>query len=291
MRIQPLERQIARKRARNIASMIYATIMVIIVIASIGGLIHLIASICKEAYASKYEYQIEILEAQNEELSKSIDDLKSQLSTKDMLIDDLRDTVNSAIREKDEIQNESIIEEPAPFAVTPVEYTEEINWDADDRAVTNITGATPEQLNTLIYQILESRFGYSDEDHPLSEAGELLSQIENEFGVSATFILSIVTWESGFCDYDNWPDSYKWSNNCAGIMKGSNPRYFENINECISYLGKLLREVYIDNHDLEYVSDIGVMYCETPQWGEKIESTMMDYNDQLYDIINLEETQ
>ena len=291
MRIQPLEQEMARRRAKNLTATIYAAVMIIVVIAGIGGLIHLIASICKDAYESKYEYQIELLESQNEELFKRIDELKSQLSTKDMVIEDLQDTVNRTIKEKSEVQNEAIIEEPAPFAATPVDYTEKIEWDLSNNSVTNITGASADQLNALIDQILETRFGTISESHPLSNMGEELSRIENENGVSATFILSIVTWESGFCDYDNWPDSYKWSNNCAGIMKGNNPRYFENINECILYLGQLLREVYIDKHDLEYANDIGIMYCETPQWGEKIESTMLDYNSQLYDIINLEETQ
>lgn len=287
MRIQPMESQTARRRVKDnvktIGSLI--TIMVITgaILASLGMIIKLVADFCKDAYASNYEYQIEILEAKNEELSKSIEKLKSELESKNEIIQQLQQDAM--------VSTQSNKIKSVPYSIITYEYNQSISWDAQSCMATNISGASAEQFNLLINQILEDRFGYVDPNHPMYDLGESFVQIEREHGVSATLILSIVTWESGFCAYEGWPDSYKSFSNCAGIMDGDDPRYFKNINECILYLGQLLGEVYINNHNLNCVNDIGVMYCESPQWGDCVESTMLNYNNKLQYIINLEEAQ
>lgn len=281
MRIKPIENpRVKMKESIKIAELL---VLVFLVTVGIVTLICFMASFYSELYESTYGSRIEVLESKNEELMKEIERLEDEISQKDKEIKSLQ--TSSVSRQRN-------LEPIISYADTPEPIKSEINiWNFENSDVTNVTNASAEQLNMLIKQILEDRNGYYDEYHPLANIGDTLVQVENDNGISATCILSVFTWESGFCDYESWPDSYRYANNCAGIMDDEDPRYFKNINECILYLGQLLREVYIDHHNLTSLDEIGLKYCESPQWGDRIEETMLNYNNRLNDIINLEEPQ
>lgn len=282
MQIQPIESK--RAKFKELKRTFGIMILILLVLFGVGSLLFLVRSIYSDFYELKYNTKISELELIIQELENEIEDLELTITRKDEEINKLNDVKVNVQRSVTPAVTLSNISEPITVNIS--------TWDFQSTEVTNISNATPEQINILIKQILESRNGFYDDNHPLADIGDTLSFIENEEGISATFILAILTWESGFCDYDaGWSDEYRNSNNCAGIMDDTNPRYFKNINECILYLGELLRDVYVDKHNLSSISEIGVKYCETPQWGDKVENTTLNYNEKLNSIINLEETQ
>ena len=282
MQIQPIESKRAKFKERK--RMFDALVLIMLVLFGVASLVFLIKSVYSDYYELKYKTEISELELNIQELKNEIEDLKLTIKRKDEEIDKLNDVKVTVQRSVTPAVTLSNISEPIKVDIA--------TWDFQGTEVTNVSNATPEQLNILIKQILENRNGFYDENHPLAYMGDTLSYIENEEGISATFILAILTWEAGFCAYDDgWSDEYRNSNNCAGIMDDEDPRYFKNINECILYLGELLRDVYVDKHNLNSIAEIGIKYCESPQWGDKVESTTLNYNEKLNSIINLEETQ
>lgn len=168
-------------------------------------------------------------------------------------------------------------------------------WDPSDPEVQNVTYASKEQLTELVEWIIDKRWSLEDPNHPIMQSIDTIMQVEAEYNISAITQLTILTWESGFCDIyrgeDGWPEEYMSENNAAGIDKpDGSPRHFDSVDECILYLGHLLRETYIDELGLETLDEIGDRY-NGARWTECIRGTTLEYNKKLEEIINLSSCQ
>mgnify|MGYP001087024876 CR=1 FL=1 len=169
------------------------------------------------------------------------------------------------------------------------------NWNPESPEVQNVTGASKEHVEELIKWIIDKRWSLDDPNHPVLQSVDTILEVESKYDISVTTQLSILTWESGFCDIyrgeDGWPEEYMSCNNAAGIdMSDGSPREFKSLDECISYVGYLLRESYIENHGLETLDEIGKRY-NGPHWTNCIRETTLEYNAKLEEIINLSSIQ
>lgn len=168
-------------------------------------------------------------------------------------------------------------------------------WDIYSPEVQNVTGASKEDVKKLIEWIIDKRWSLEDPDHPILQSIDTILEVEKCYGISVTTQLSILTWESGFCDIYRgeygWPEEYMSCNNAAGIdMSDGSPRYFESLDECILYVGYLLRDSYIETYGLETLDEIGERYNGS-HWTSCIRETTLEYNEKLDEIINLSSVQ
>ena len=152
-------------------------------------------------------------------------------------------------------------------------------WTSTDNNITNVTGITDYEIDLLIEKILTNR--NLPLDNEISLCGNAIIQAEREYGISATAILSIITWETGFNSV-----YFVERNNCAGIKDSSGDyRYFNSKDESILYLGELL-ERYITDYGLSSWHDIGQKYCDK-NWSIDVSSTTNIYNRYLEEIRNV----
>lgn len=154
-----------------------------------------------------------------------------------------------------------------------------VMWTSTDNSITNVTGVTSEEIDLLIEKILTNR--NLPLDNEISLCGNAIIQAEREYGISATAILSIVTWETGFNS-----TYFVERNNCAGIKDSSGEyKYFNSKDESILYLGELL-ERYITKYGLSSWHDIGQKYCDK-SWSIDVSNTTNIYNRYLEEIRNV----
>lgn len=164
-----------------------------------------------------------------------------------------------------------------------VVYSRVVDFDPqNDFSVENTTGASREHLSELINWIIDKR-GLSPNNEMLDTIDALIT-VESEYGISATVILSIITWESGFCE--GWPSEFENANNAMGIMGDGGARQFDSVSDCVLYAGKLLRNSYVDKGN-NTINEIGPIYCTgDSEWAAKISRTTEDYNEKLAEIMN-----
>lgn len=125
----------------------------------------------------------------------------------------------------------------------------------------DVTNLSIAELNGLVRAICEHR-GIEYDESPMKNTGKALKTVEDEYNISALYILTIFTIESGLCE--QMPKSY----NAAGLRKGGKYIEFDSTYDCILYLGKLLR-TYSDKYDLNTIKEISGRYCEqSDHWVE-----------------------
>lgn len=228
----------------------------------------------------KIQDELIILRSENDDLNDVIQSLTSENEK-------MQDSIDALQKELEDIDNtvvESYIQATSEqTSAKPAYEMTSFSMDRNDD-IQNITGASREHLLELIEWAIERRYRDYSDDHPVALAVDELMLIEEEYGISATTILSIATWESGLCDSEDWPDEFRNANNACGIMSSEGAKEFESVSECFRYTAELLRYSYIDKgYDTLY--EIGPIYCDDA-WGGKVSGTLELYNDKLHDIMN-----
>ena len=132
---------------------------------------------------------------------------------------------------------------------------------------TTISGLSSDEFNELIDTIVEHR---KISDCVFTGTGESFAKVEEEYGINGIYLLAIFTNESSF------GENTVRKNNAAGIKIGGEYTSFDSINDCILYLGKLLK-TYNDKYDRDTFSEIGDRYCPGNQ----------DWIDDNADVCNL----
>lgn len=132
---------------------------------------------------------------------------------------------------------------------------------------TNITGLSADEFNELIDTIAEHR---EIDDCIFSGTGDSFVEVEETYGINGIYLLTIFTNESSFGEKNIR------ANNAAGIKIGGKYTSFDSINDCILYLGKLLK-TYDEKYKRDTFSEIGDRYCPGNQ----------DWIDDNIDVCNL----
>lgn len=109
-----------------------------------------------------------------------------------------------------------------------------------------------------------------------------ITNAEDEFSINAVFLMAIIRLESGngtsWLAYNN--------NNLGGVSNGKSYRKFETKEQCVLYMAQLLSEEYLDENGLWYgggstTKDINKYYCELPNWHKKINSLMIEIQNDI----------
>jgi len=270
-----------KKRVAKFDSMLTMIVTWMVIIVSVAFLIIAVISETRRIHNEMIEVQaeMELLQANNDNLNEEVEYLISEN-------DRMKDTIEAMRKELEDIDNLTIERQVADTQVYASHQTTpqvaQLSMDRND--IQNVTGASREHLLELIQWSIERRYREYSPDHPVALAVDELIAIEDEYGISATTILAISTWESGLCDSEDWPMEYRNANNACGIMDGDYPREFDSVAECYRYTAELLRNSYIDK-GYETLYEIGPIYCDE-SWGPKVAGTLEMYNDKLSDIMN-----
>ena len=270
-----------KRRVAKFDSMINMIVTWMVIIVSVAFLIMAVISETRRIHNEmiKVQSEMEILRIDNNNLNKEVEYLLSENNR-------MKDTIEAMQKELEDIDNitiERYLDDTQVYAShQTIPQVTQLSMDQND--IQNITGASREHLLELIQWSIERRYRDYTPDHPVALAVDELIAIENEYGISATTILAISTWESGLCDSEEWPVEYRNANNACGIMNGNCPREFDSVAECYRYTAELLRNSYIDK-GYETLCEIGPIYCDE-NWGPKVSGTLKLYNDKLSDIMN-----
>ena len=102
---------------------------------------------------------------------------------------------------------------------------------------------------------------------------------EQNYGVNAIFLISLVREESG----NNTSYNAEVLNNMGGVKNSDGSyRYFDSQYECIDYIGRLIKKHYLtpnqiidgEEYGLYYngtsIWNVNIMYCEGTQWAENL---------------------
>lgn len=241
-----------------------ASIIVAIVIILLVGALMIETSINKmtlafdSAIASK-DTIIESDEKENAQLRAEIDKLEQKNQELETYISELEETINEQkVKEQDYVQNQvdqtlkRYYAQPALMTsrVRIVSLTDIPN-EIDVSKSTTVSGLSGNDFNELIDVIAEHR---GIDDCVFTGTGETFETVETEFGINGLYLLTIFTNESGF------GENNVRANNAAGIKIGGEYTSFDSINDCILYLGELLK-TYDDNYNRDTFSEIGERYC------------------------------
>lgn len=121
--------------------------------------------------------------------------------------------------------------------------------------ITQKSGFSAEQFNTII----DTAFAKMNKSSTaLTGIGEGLYQAEQQYNVNGLYLLGIASLESGW-GTSNYAKSY---NNLYGLVG----KKFDSVDECSLYMGKLIRENYIDK-GYDTLAKIQTKYC--PSGGSK----------------------
>lgn len=121
--------------------------------------------------------------------------------------------------------------------------------------ITQKSGFSAEQFNTII----DTAFVKMNKSNTaLTGIGEGLYQAEQQYNVNGLYLLGIASLESGW-GTSNYAKSY---NNLYGLVG----KKFDSLDECTLYMGKLIRENYIDK-GYDTLAKIQSKYC--PSGGSK----------------------
>ncbi len=121
--------------------------------------------------------------------------------------------------------------------------------------ITQKSGFSAEQFNTII----DTAFAKMNKSSTaLTGIGEGLYEAEQQYNVNGLYLLGIASLESGW-GTSNYAKSY---NNLYGLVG----KKFDSVDECSLYMGKLIRENYIDK-GYDTLAKIQTKYC--PSGGSK----------------------
>ena len=214
-------------------------IMVFIMISNIGMAIYTTISIDNQ------------LNSINQSISEMNEDLTLIKQDLDLMSNNINDLTNDIMNLNNAIQEISsevdIIDEEITEEVTPVSY----NIDS----INQKSGFTAEQFNTIINDAFTKM---NKSDTKLTDMGAGLYAVEQEYNVNGLYLLGIASIESG------WGTSNLAikSNNVYGLIGMK----FDSVDDCTMYMGKLLRNSYIDK-GYDTLSKIQTKYC--PNGGSK----------------------
>lgn len=151
-------------------------------------------------------------------------------------------------------------------------------WTAEYYGSAEVTGATADELNELIDKIIDYRgISYC----PFKGKGDVLRDLEEEYGVSVICLLSVFTWESTFGTSRIARDR----NNFGGITGSNGYKYFDSVEDGMTAEAKLLSENYIEKGYITY-AEIGKVYCPVnPGWPDNIRNTAKKYAGWLEEIM------
>ena len=130
---------------------------------------------------------------------------------------------------------------------------------------------------TEVYNHLKRFKGLSSK----SLANSIISA-EVEYNVNAVFLMAIIRLESG-----NGTSKLAHSNNnLGGISDGHSYRKFKTKEQCVLYMAQLLSEEYLDKNGLWHgggftTKNINQYYCELPDWHKKINSLMLEIQNDI----------
>lgn len=208
----------------------------------------------------------------DEEIDYLTAEVETLLNENQRLENELRNLQNKL----DNMSSQEISEAEVFPRIAYSAASDNTQWVYHDNSITNVTNASKEEMALLIERIIVSRNGSVDNE--IINCIDSFIYVEKEYGISATAMLSIITWETGF-------DSvfYNERNNVAGIKDSSGKyRYFNSKDESILYMGQLLMR-YVKDYGLSSWHEIGNKYCDT-EWSEDVSATTIKYNEYLDEI-------
>lgn len=193
-------------------------------------------------YMNEINTNLNTLIQLTEQYSTEITKLNTQI--------DKLEIVTSDIQQIDEVIEET--EENVEEIITEIE-TPTIEYNTTN--ITQKSGFTAEQFNTIIDTVLTNLNKGSTK---MTGIGEALYQVEQEYDVNGLYLLGIASLESG------WGTSQYATerNNIYGLIN----KTFDSVDECTLYMGKLIRNSYIDQ-GYDTLSKIQTKYC--PSGGSK----------------------
>ena len=160
---------------------------------------------------------------------------------------DLED-VDDGIHEEDNTESEIPVEESQSNYV----HSDYVNTNS---TVINPSGLSAEQIDGLIWNT------------NLCGIGEVVKEIEDNYGVNAFYTLGVCSLESGY----GTSSLALQSNNIFGIIGFR----FNSFDECVLYFGKLMDKY--SKVMLMNISTINSTYCTNPQWKYDVVDIMNDY--------------
>ena len=98
----------------------------------------------------------------------------------------------------------------------------------------------------------------------LAGKGALFMEMQNKYGVSASFLAAICILESG-----GTSKAAKTRNNVSGIKPPGGLKQFSSVDECIEYTAKLISGKTYIGSGRKTVNSIGERYCNAG-WGPKV---------------------
>ena len=135
----------------------------------------------------------------------------------------------------------------------------EINLE-DIAASSNLDADT---FNYIINRCIDER---NISDSMMKNTGEFLVKMEAEYNVNGLFCLAICVQESGF----GTSKAAIERNNLFGFIRESKLMYFDTVEDCIMFWGKLLRNFYIDD-GLDTIDSIQDRYCPgSTTWADDV---------------------
>ena len=223
----------------SIIGMIISAIMIISMVTMI---------VLNNIYMTRLNTALDNLIVQTEDLKTSVYSLQetvSNLATQMKESPEIIEITEEINKVDEEIQqlNESV-EEPTVEIIT-YNFT-----DIDQKS-----GFSAEEFNAIIDQAFSNM---NRSDTKLNDIGAGLYTAEQEYNVNGLYLLGIASLESG------WGTSglATKSNNIYGLVG----KKFNSIDDCSEYMGKLLRENYI-NKGYDTLAKIQTKYC--PGGGSK----------------------
>lgn len=185
--------------------------------------------------------QTEDLKTSVYSLQETVSDLATQMKERPEIIE-ITEEIN-AVDEEIQQSNEPV-EEPT---------VEIIEYNFTD--INQKSGFSAEEFNAIIDQAFSNM---NRSDTKLNDIGAGLYTAEQEYNVNGLYLLGIASLESG------WGTSglATKSNNIYGLVE----KKFNSIDDCSEYMGKLLRENYI-NKGYDTLAKIQTKYC--PGGGSK----------------------
>lgn len=139
-----------------------------------------------------------------------------------------------------DVTEESVSNSVTPMNTSSINIYEPSNLSADE-------------FNEIIDAFAESR---SIDDSALSNCGEALVALEENYNFNGLFALSVSGLESGF-GITNAAQKY---NNPLGIMISGKIKSFDSIDDAFDYFGKFMSKNYFGN-GRNTISSIGQKYC------------------------------
>ena len=191
----------------------------------------------------------EELVVSNSDLKATVDDLTALKEEQDQLIKDIRGRLQT-LEERAKLQSVS----------RGATYTKSSN------DLTKPSGVTEERINEVL------------KDTNLNGLGKYYIQAEQQYGISAKFLVGLSIEESG------WGRSNiaKTKNNLFGFQAYTNDTSkastFSSKGECILYVGKYIAENYLSPNGKYYngvtVESVHVKYADNPKWASNIKAHM-----------------